>query len=134
MEREQLKCFTEIIIYNPERKDLNGMQAAIRSTFDVFVIEVKQEDAPSFHCINHGNHRLFIYIASASKFNIDDNTRCIPNAATWFIEAGRPEWICFDPDHLDFYDISKPTFDPLSMIRAEDIKCANMHPNEIINH
>ncbi len=106
------------------------MQAAIRDAFDAFVIEVMQEDVPSFHHINHGNHRLFIYVASKGLYDNRDSTRCIPNVATWFVGVGCPEWDCFERTQMDFYDISKASFDPLSIIRVEDAKCAAMYPNE----
>lgn len=129
MRKEQLKCFNEIIIFNPYQKDLHGMQALIRNTFDAFVIEVKREDIDSFHNINCGRNRLFVYVADNRKpdypnFDIADSTRCIPNVGTWFTEVGLPEWDPSNAKTADFYDMGKSDFDPIVMIRTEDAKAA----------
>lgn len=133
----ELVCFREIVIFNPHGRDLNGLQQTLRDAFDAFVIEIGGADLAAFHCINRGKHRLFVYVADGDlgtppyrTFDAIDETRCIPNAGTWFITVGRPEWDTRVRRDLDFHDLGAADFDAAAVVREEDRRCAYMYPNE----
>lgn len=136
----ELKCFREIVLFNPHGRDLNGLYQALRAAFDAFVVEVTAADVDAFHCINRGKHRLFLLVADGDlgvptyvTFDMHDAARCIPNPGTWFVTIGRPEWNDRIRRFPDLHDIGAADFDAVAMVRKQDEQCAYMHPTEYFN-